>query len=108
MDLQQAGQDKERIEAILQQKFVPLKDGTVEKQKEVKTGVSALVVLGKEVSVDESLLAALPTAIGKKPADRAGFDIMVVEQFEKEVATKISELQTKFADGAPAMAERAA
>jgi len=47
-----------------------------------------LITLSAHLGLEETLATSLPVACTKKAADRGAFDVMVLEQFEKEVMSK--------------------
>jgi len=53
-----------------------------------------LVALSMRLGIEETLTASLPTVCAKKPTDRGSFDLLVVEQFEKEIISKAAEINT--------------
>lgn len=55
--------------------------------------VSKLTILATHLGVEETLSSSLPAACAKKPSDRGPFDVMVLEQFEKEVTAKAAGFQ---------------
>jgi len=95
---------KTLLESALAEAFAPLKEGTKE---DVKAGVSTIGKLGKEFAFDHSLMASLPSALSKAPADRGSFDSMVIGQVEGEIGKKIVELTGTLAGGEPAKAAAA-
>lgn len=69
----------------------------------------ALMTVIKEIgTTDESLLLSVPACLKKAPADRGDFDKMVLDQVEKSLKEKVSQLTATLADGQAAKAERAA
>merc|ERR1712060_437955 len=74
----------------------------------IQQSLDALVPLAKKLAFDESLITALPTSCMKKPSDRSGFDVMVVNQLEADLNNRVAALTEALSNGAPASAERAA
>merc|ERR1712060_2999 len=74
----------------------------------VQKSLDALLPLAKNLAFDESLITALPTSCMKKPSDRGGFDVMVVNQLEVDLNNRVAALSEALSNGAPASAERAA
>lgn len=64
--------------------------------------ISKLVALSTHLSIEETLATSLPAVCTKKPSDRGPFDVMVLEQFEKEVMAKAAgfeaQIQTQTAN----------
>lgn len=64
--------------------------------------VSMLTALATHLGIEETLATSLPAACAKKPSDRGAFDVMVLEQFEKEVTGKaagfITQIQSQEAN----------
>merc|ERR1712216_262474 len=56
---------------------------------------SKLTVLGTHLGIEETLVSSLPAACNKKRSDRGSFDVMVLEQFEKEVTSKAAGFTTQ-------------
>lgn len=63
---------------------------------------SRLMALSSHLGIEETLATSLPAACTKKPSDRGAFDMMVLEQFEKEVISKAAgfeaQIQTQTAN----------
>jgi hypothetical protein len=57
--------------------------------------LSKLTALSTHLGIEETLAVSLPTACTKKPSDRGPFDVMVLEQFEKEVTGKAAGFTTQ-------------
>lgn len=57
--------------------------------------VSKLISLATQLGLEETLTSSLPAACAKKPSDRGAFDLMVLEQIEKEVIGKAAGFQTQ-------------
>jgi len=57
--------------------------------------VAKLTSLATHLGLEETLASSLPAACAKKPSDRGSFDLMVLEQFEKEVTGKAAGFQTQ-------------
>lgn len=57
--------------------------------------VSKLTALAAHLGIEETLATSLPAACTKKPSDRGAFDVMVLEQFEKEVTGKAAGFTTQ-------------
>merc|ERR1711937_1058894 len=49
----------------------------------------------RKIHVDASMVAALPTALGRKPADRSEFDSLAVSELEKNLEAKLETLAQK-------------
>mmetsp|Transcript_41105 Transcript_41105/g.87552 ORF Transcript_41105/g.87552 Transcript_41105/m.87552 type:complete len:377 (-) Transcript_41105:115-1245(-) len=105
--LDAAAGKKTKLESALNGTYTPIKMGTATPD-EVKEGLAMLVKLGKEYSLDPSMLTSLPAALNKAPDSRGSFDAMVLTQVEEEISKHIQELDEELAKGEPSKAERAA
>lgn len=74
--------------------LVALRDEAVESSA-MEAICSKLTVLAMHLGVEETLVSSLPAACNKKPADRGAFDLMVLEQMEKEVTSKAAGFTTQ-------------
>jgi len=82
--------EKDQLTAVMRDCFSPLLDGSAdsdEKTHLITTFKSAMEMF----RIDQVLLIALPGIIEKPPAARAGFDIVTLQAFEAEIATRLSE-----------------
>lgn len=61
--------------------------------------ITALVKLLGSVGLDQSLLTAIPTALGKAPDARGAFDTMVVTQLDTELDRNLRELEDLIQSG---------
>lgn len=63
---------------------------------------SRLMALSSHLGIEETLATSLPAACTKKPSERGAFDVMVLDQFEKEVISKAAgfeaQIQTQTAN----------
>merc|ERR1719510_397196 len=105
-DLEAAAAQKERIESVYRDTFVPMKDGSSDNPGAPEK-VEALLSLGRELGLDDSLCASLASVLKKGADTRGAFDGMVLEQFEVEISSRGASLGTALAEGEPAKAERA-
>jgi len=85
-----------------------LKDGQCENVRDQRSHLSALTPFFKKLSVDASLITAMPSALGKKPAERGSFDNMVVQQIEETLTKHLSSLDEKLASTEAVVAEKTA
>lgn len=60
------------------------------------------------VTLDASLVKALPDACGKKPSERGTFDKIALVQLEQCAKDEMQKISARLAEAAPAMQERAA
>merc|ERR1719160_1853223 len=82
--------EKSECLTIQEDNLRPMKEGSGKRQN-----LSPLKTLFKKLCSDASMLNALPLALGRKPADRGQFDVMVVEYLEGTIAKHIASLGEK-------------
>jgi len=95
---QMKGWDVEEHEAATTLKtehFLVLKEGKWEGDIVPKDHVKALQSFFRKIHVDASMVAALPTALGRKPADRSEFDAFAVSELEKNFEARLQTLAQK-------------
>lgn len=95
---QMKGWDVEEHEAATTLKgehFLVLKEGNWEGDTVPKDHVKALQSFFRKIHVDASMVAALPTALGRKPADRSEFDAFAVSELEKNFEARLQTLAQK-------------
>ena len=66
------------------------------------------MTLGRTLNFDETLPVGLLDVLAMQPADRISFDTMVLKAVETQLWTRIAELDTTLAEGAPDEEGRAA
>jgi len=88
---------KKEVEACQQvvSEDLPTLHGEAVEISAAETISSKLVALATHLGIEETLAQSLPAACAKKPSDRKAFDVMVLEQFEKEVISKAAEFQAQ-------------
>lgn len=106
--LMRARKEKEPVTNMLASEFKSLLDGTWDTQEQAETHIRAVSALARNLGIEESMLAALPAALGRKPAERGAFDIMLVQECNQKFQNKVAEIDLELKNGAPAEAERAA
>lgn len=106
-ELVAAANKKQTLETAEATLVKPLADGNYE-QVDVEKGMSELLAVLAKFEFDKSMETALPTALGKPPAERGQFDEMVVVQLTQEMTTRIQALSKLLDEGEPAKAERSA
>lgn len=107
-DLVQAEELRVAFEAALQV-LTPLAEGASDADLEkAKRQTGELLVLAQTSNLDESMAAALPTALSQDPATRGQFDTMVLKTFRSEVSKSLEETLRKLQEGEPAKTARAA
>jgi len=84
--------------------FAALKDGGQSNTKAPKE----LVSFFKKLKVDSSLLAALPTALGRGPEERSPFDVLTVTELEKKLTSRVEECDAKVQETETLLAQKAA
>jgi len=85
-ELEAVASKKAKLES-LSECFVQLKEGAKE---EVKLSTAELMKACKEFQFDSSLMAVLPSALGKDASSQGCFDSIVINQVESEIAKKIA------------------
>mmetsp|Transcript_9816 Transcript_9816/g.31192 ORF Transcript_9816/g.31192 Transcript_9816/m.31192 type:complete len:391 (-) Transcript_9816:251-1423(-) len=81
--LTSAERKKAQLGAMLSDVYLPIKEGTAEPSK-VQQGIIAIMRIGKNFSLDRTLLESAPLAAAKAPGDRGAFDGLVLQQLEAE------------------------
>lgn len=95
------GFDAEELEAAANlkiERFLVLKEGTWEGESVPKEHVKALQSFFRKIRADTSMVAALPLALGRRPADRSEFDELVVGELEKMLESKLLTLTQKISN----------
>jgi len=100
---EEAVAEKEELAAVLAHDFRLLRDGDSEATSEVR---AKILTLSAKLSLEESLMTALPSVLAKKPTERGSFDAMVVAQLEEGLTNKVAKLSEVVTNGAPAAAAR--
>eukprot|EP00927_Polykrikos_kofoidii_P075411 TRINITY_DN71596_c0_g1_i1.p1 TRINITY_DN71596_c0_g1~~TRINITY_DN71596_c0_g1_i1.p1 ORF type:complete len:428 (+),score=99.87 TRINITY_DN71596_c0_g1_i1:62-1285(+) len=90
--------DTARKESALRDVISKVANGITEGDGASKE-VEALVVLGKELGLEASMLTALPSVIRKSVDARASFDTMVIDFFDKELQKRVADLVDVLAKG---------
>lgn len=88
-------EEHEATTSLKTEHFLVLKEGSWEGDSVPKDHVKALQSFFRKIHVDASMVAALPTALGRKPADRSDFDNLAVSELDKNLEAKLQELQQK-------------
>jgi len=102
---QQFREDKETIEATIATDFQVLRDGEADAEQ-AKQHYEKLAALVGKLTLDASLLTALPTCMVKKPSERGSFDAMVVATLEEGLKGKVAKLTESIEEGEPDAAAR--
>eukprot|EP00418_Pyrodinium_bahamense_P013144 CAMPEP_0179128636 /NCGR_PEP_ID=MMETSP0796-20121207/61001_1 /TAXON_ID=73915 /ORGANISM="Pyrodinium bahamense, Strain pbaha01" /LENGTH=369 /DNA_ID=CAMNT_0020827491 /DNA_START=1 /DNA_END=1110 /DNA_ORIENTATION=+ len=84
-DLEAALALRAKLQAAVDQSFVPLKEGSVE-AAQAQVCAAAVLAVGHEFSFDPTLLSALPTALLKAPGMRGNFDGLIFQEAALEAA----------------------
>eukprot|EP00419_Tripos_fusus_P039384 CAMPEP_0172778166 /NCGR_PEP_ID=MMETSP1074-20121228/201770_1 /TAXON_ID=2916 /ORGANISM="Ceratium fusus, Strain PA161109" /LENGTH=434 /DNA_ID=CAMNT_0013615097 /DNA_START=95 /DNA_END=1400 /DNA_ORIENTATION=- len=88
----------ERVKNLQTNNFLPLQQGSIDPSA-ISSHVDAVVALGTELCLDESLLHSIPTVLEKPAEGRTQFDIMVLQNFQEEVVAFHSNSIGKAAEG---------
>jgi len=104
-ELVEASERKARLEGVLNGSYDAMKNG---KAEDAKRAMAEVLAVAKLFSLDASMLTALPQVLNKSPEARGSFDKMVIESFESETQTRVTELTALLEAGEPSKAERAA
>jgi hypothetical protein len=102
-----AEEKKRRLETSLETIYGLIKSGEMP-AAEAQDGIKKIEKLGKDLGFDASLLQTVPAAFAKAPSDRGSFDDLVMSQVEAEFKKHLATLTDEFANGEPAMKDRAA
>lgn len=94
--------EKSALEAAFEEHFKPMKEGAAGQH------FKGLEPHLKSVEIESSLLIAVPSSCAKSKEQRGPFDLVVLEELEKAVITKISALAETVAAETPASAAREA
>jgi len=103
---ERARQDQEALRSALEGPFARLRDGSWEGD-EAKALYGAVGGVLPKLSLDESLVTALPSSTTKRPEERGAFDKMVVEQLQLGLEGRIRELCAAIAAAGPEGQQRA-
>jgi len=101
-----AEREKAVFEGCYNGEYKALKECAWEKPAECKKLFAAVDKVLKQLSLEESMVAALPGTLQRK--ERGDFDAMLLEQCESKLQGKIDELAAEIASTAPATAAWAA
>mmetsp|Transcript_95933 Transcript_95933/g.190153 ORF Transcript_95933/g.190153 Transcript_95933/m.190153 type:complete len:405 (+) Transcript_95933:70-1284(+) len=82
----------ERVKTVQTESFVPLQQNSIDPAA-ISPHVDAVVALGTELCLDESMLRSIPTVLAKPADGRAQFDIMVLQNFQEEVAKQTAAVE---------------
>lgn len=105
-DEERARQDQESLRSALEGPFAQLRDGSWA-GGEAKTLYGAVGRVLCKLSLDASMVTALPSSTTKKPEERGAFDKMVVEQLQLALEARIRELCAAVATAVPEGQQRA-
>lgn len=100
-DLTKAGDRKAQLESCFTGPYEAAKQGAD------ASALKAVLDTGKAFGFEAQLLTSAEAALAKAPAERGGFDGLVMEQMEQEFAKQIAALAATLSEGAAGMAERA-
>eukprot|EP00933_Yihiella_yeosuensis_P016974 TRINITY_DN1432_c0_g2_i1.p1 TRINITY_DN1432_c0_g2~~TRINITY_DN1432_c0_g2_i1.p1 ORF type:complete len:413 (-),score=154.14 TRINITY_DN1432_c0_g2_i1:160-1398(-) len=104
---EEAIRNKAELEEIFGKDFRLLRDGEAEEEA-AQGHFENLQRVALTLSIDDSLVNAMPACMLKKPTARGSFDTMVVSQLEEGFTNKVAEITAKIENGAPAAAARKA
>merc|ERR1712224_1096577 len=97
---------RDEISCFLENDFEKLKAAEFNSSKDQRENLAKLVKILKNLSLDSSLLKAIPDALKKKPADRGTFDNMVVSQVDDALKAKLAVLEGELGDTEALKAEK--
>merc|ERR1712039_940731 len=106
--MEQAEQQKASIVKCVEVDVKNIMEGDQGKQEQIVKSYQALELVIKGVNLDDSLASALPSTCLKQPSDRGAFDTMVLDQLDKSLKDKVTELTRMLEEGAAAKGQRAA
>jgi len=106
VDLDAASEVQKKLEEARQQLYKPLKEGSASGAS-VKKKITALVAVGNKFNFESTMMVGLPEALTKKPEARKKFDDVILQAFEAQLVTRISELDLKLTQGEPGREQRA-
>lgn len=104
----EASNKKETLQTALTTLLLPLKEGSSLSTGNAKQSITELSKLGKELRFDTSLLTSLPAALGKEPASRGHFDVLVITQVQTQLEEEINSLSKTLEAAEPEREARAA
>lgn len=99
---------KEQMEAVEKDCLIPLKEGSVETQPQIKKKINSLVSMGKSMQLDGSLLLAFPGVLAKVPTERGNFDVVILQQLEEVFSKRLIEIEEQLESLLPALGEHEA
>lgn len=105
-ELDATAKQKDRLESTVNDFFKPLAVGSVTGEEAQRLAESLLASLSK-LSLEESMMTALPDAITKEPSTRGSFDTSVVENAETALANLIAKATSDLSAAEPRKAEAA-
>jgi len=105
-EVKAAEAQKERVELAQRDVLGPVRDGSAE-ASQVPGLVGSLLALGRELALDDSLMASLTSSLSKEPASRGEFDNMVLDQFGEDLKQRAAALAEKVAGAGPMKEQRA-
>lgn len=88
--------DYKTFETIFTDYWSVLFDGRWSDQDHARKMLRKLAPLWDKLSIEDSMQAALPRALLKKPPQRGPFDKMIVEQCDEQLQVKVKDLRTQF------------
>jgi len=100
--------EKEELDGALHGSVRAVKEAELFQADEVAKHVSTLVPLAKQLSLDDSLLTALPSACAAAPDKRGSFDNMVVDQLRAHLDERLAMLTETLNGAAGTLAEHEA
>merc|ERR1712118_27903 len=86
--------------------FLVLQEGSWEGDVVPKDHVKALTSFFKKIKVDVSMVAALPVALGRKPAERSEFDSLVASELEQKLEAHLQKLAQTIENNVAANGEK--
>lgn len=106
-EMQALADKKGSLSEILENEFVQLRDGT-SLTPEGKQAVKKLTSIGKEYSLDETLISTLPMTCKKDPTTRTEFETMMFTSLKNAIDREIATISDKLGLLEPSKAEKLA
>jgi len=112
--MEETKSDLAQEQSVAQEKmesFSMFKEGNQEENSapmEEHNLLKALATFLKKIKADASLVAALPMALGRKPAERSEFDAMTVVELEKKLEEKLRDIAARVHENKEAIEEKTA
>lgn len=103
--------EEQEVAHARMESFQVLKEGKFEESgtpKEEHNTLKTIAMFLKKIKADVSLVAAVPVALGRKPAERSEFDIIAVTEMQKKLEEKLHDIAAQVHENAAAIVEKTA